>query len=170
MRIPKLFLIIYQTAELIPFLFEYANTKLQVAVRKEDTAKVRQLIKKGANVNAKDKYGMTALHWVTVTAADADDAGAENVLMIAKLLIDNGADVNAKGDGGGTPLHTAASLRPRAHTNTELVAAVVKLLIDNGADVNAKDRGDGTPLDEATRFGDKNPLIKKLLIDNGATD
>jgi ankyrin repeat protein len=102
------------------------NTKrdLHGAVYKTD---VEQLISKGANVNAKDKYGSTPLH------------GVKNE-GITKLLIDNGANVNAKDFFGETPLHIAAAC---AHKN------VTELLIANGANVNAKNKKGETPLDDA---------------------
>ena len=55
---------------------------------------VKELMDKGADVNAVDKDGVTSLHWVTYNGwAD-----------IVKVLIDNGADVNAENDNGVTPL------------------------------------------------------------------
>ena len=98
------------------------------------------LIKKGADVNAKNKSGETPLFYV-------------GNLEIAKLLIENGADVNVANSWNGyTPLHNAENLE------------MVKLLIENGADVNAgKETRAGTPLSDTN-----NIKIAKLLIENGA--
>ena len=72
-----------------------------------------------ADVNAKDKVGVTPLTYATFKGAKE----------ITELLITTGADVNAKDVDGRTPLHRAAS-----YSHNE----VAELLIAKGADVNAK--------------------------------
>lgn len=69
------------------------------------------LIKKGANVNIRDKNGWAPLHQTSNLEA-------------AKLLIDNGADVNIKNNYGITPLHIREHFK-----NTEMV----EFLKRNGA-------------------------------------
>ena len=69
------------------------------AAMRGDTAKVRQLIKTGADVNAAQGDGMTALHW----AAQRGDLDEARMLMYA------GARVEAvTRNGSYTPLHLAA--------------------------------------------------------------
>ena len=64
------------------------------AVSNNNTKEVDRLIKAGADVNATDDYGETALMWAAwYDAADA-----------AKMLIEAGADVNARDKGGKTAL------------------------------------------------------------------
>jgi cytohesin len=106
---------------------------------------VKQLLAAGANVNAKNKWGGTPLHW----------AARGGHKEIVELLIAKGANVNAKNDEDGTPLHLAAD---RGHTE------VVELLITKGADVNAKDDEGETPLDQA---GTSWPEITNLLRKHG---
>src|SRR4029079_12862915 len=67
------------------------------AARNRDTATIRALIEKGANVNATEADGATALHW----ASYHDNAEG------AALLIRAGANVNAANDLGATPLWLA---------------------------------------------------------------
>ncbi|OAD22390.1 ankyrin repeat domain-containing protein, partial [Candidatus Thiomargarita nelsonii] len=62
------------------------NRMLIEAVVNSNIEKVKELLKKGANVNTKDVNNMTPLHKVAFTG---------NV-KIARLLIKNGADVNAR--------------------------------------------------------------------------
>jgi hypothetical protein len=62
------------------------NEELWEAARAGDVARVTRALEKGADVNAKTRYGATAL-------AFASDKGH---LAVVKLLLDKGADVNAQ--------------------------------------------------------------------------
>ena|SRR5215467_7202711 len=91
------------------------NDDFFAAVRKGDTAAVKTFLDKGVDVNAKTRYGATALSY----ACDR-----ENVEMV-KLLIERGADVNVKDTFyGEAPIGWALSKKN---------AAIVKLLLDKGA-------------------------------------
>lgn len=65
------------------------------AAEKNAKDMARLLIEKGADMNARDDYGRTALML-------APKATAENrfAVDVASLLIEAGADVDAKDDGG----------------------------------------------------------------------
>ena len=104
------------------------------AARNGDADAVRALVQKGANVNATEGDGTTALHW----AAHRDDR------VVADLLIRGGARVNAANDLGATPLW-AASL----NGNT----AIVRRLLEAGADPNAALLAGETPVMVASRSG-----------------
>ena len=88
---------------------------------------VRTLLTSGADVNATQVDGTTALHW----AAYYDDAET------AALLVKAGANVNAANRYGVPPLALAC-------TNGN--AAVVRLLLEAGADANATMKGGETVL------------------------
>ena len=91
------------------------NEEFFAAARKGDTAALKALLDKGVDVNARTRYGATALSY-------ACDKGHVEVV---KLLIERGADVNAKDAFyGEVPLGWALS-----HDH----AQVVKLLLDKGA-------------------------------------
>src|SRR5438552_2154909 len=69
------------------------------AAMRGDTLTVRALIKQGADVNAAQGDGMTALHW----AAQRGDLGE------ARMLVTAGARLDATTRNGNyTPLHLAA--------------------------------------------------------------
>ena len=119
------------------------------AAMRRDAAKVKLLIKQGADVNAAQGDGMTALHWAA-THGDADQA---------RMLIYAGARVDAMTRNGNyTPLHLAAK-----NGN----AAVVKALLDAGASANAKTTSGGaSPLHFAAAQGSVDVIT--ALVDKGA--
>jgi uncharacterized protein len=114
------------------------------AAERRDQAVVRTLLKGGADVNATQVDGTTALHW----AAYHDDPET------AALLVKAGANVNAANSYGVPPLALAS-------TNGN--AAVVKLLLDAGADANAAMKGGETVLMMAARSGNVD-AVKALLV------
>lgn len=120
---------------------EALNKALFEAARHGDRAKVEALVSKGADVNAKNEYGSTALH----ATANRE---------VAQFLIAHGADVNAQNKTGFSPLHDMAS------SGKEDVA---ELLIAHGADVNAKDKYGDTPL-----YSVRSKKVAELLIAHGA--
>ena len=108
---------------------------------------VRTLLADGADVNAPQVDGTTALHW----AAYHDD------LDTARLLLEAGADVNAMNRYGVPALSLVA-------TNGN--ADFVRFLLDAGADPNAALLGGETVLMTAARTG--NLAAVKALLSAGA--
>ncbi len=117
--------------------------RLADAAEERDTANIRALLEQGADVNAPQVDGMTALHW----AAYRDD------LETAKLLLEAGADVTAANRYGVTPL-------PLACTNGN--ATMVELFLESGADANTALPGGESALMTAARTG-KAGAVKALL-------
>ena len=119
------------------------------AAMRRDAAKVKLLLKQGADVNAAQGDGMTALHW-TASHGDADQA---------RMLIYAGARVDAMTRNGNyTPLLLAAK-----NGN----AAVAKALLEAGASANAKTTSGGaSPLHFAAAQG--NVDVINALVDKGA--
>jgi uncharacterized protein len=91
---------------------------LIAAARKGDMKQIQDLLGKGADVNAQNKWGLTPL----MAAAHG------GYIVPEKLLLEKGADVNATQHGGWTALMVAAV---KGHVD------VVNLLLGKGADVNA---------------------------------
>jgi hypothetical protein len=77
------------------------------------------LIKKGAEVNAKDDDGKSSLHYTAIY----------NNLELIKYLVSNGANVNERDKFNRIPLHYAAD---EGHLE------IVKHLILNGSEIDAK--------------------------------
>ncbi len=149
------------------------------AARSGDIAELRALLKQGANVNASDGDGTTALHW----ASYRDD------LDSADLLVRAGANVNATNDLGATPLWTASQngsgvmvarlLQAGANPNMALLtgetplmvasrsggSAVVEQLLDRGADPNARGARGQTALMWAA--AQQHPDVVKVLLAHG---
>jgi uncharacterized protein len=148
--------------------------------KKDHTKVAALLLEKGADVNARDEAGRTAL-----IAASYDGKS-----KVVELLIEKGADVEAKSSDGSTALISAAGrgqtevvkllLKKGATADakdnfnqTALMKAawmrhpeVVKALLDKRADVNAKGSNGWTALNSAAAVGD--PEVVKLLLDAGA--
>jgi hypothetical protein len=112
------------------------------------------LLEKGADVNAKNTGGNTALSW----------ASWRGHTETAVMLLEKGSDVNAKDDYARTALHSASS---SGHTET------VAMLLEKGADVNAKDNDGTTALIDASiqiRPEVVTMLLKRKDIIVNATD
>ncbi|EAY17214.1 ankyrin repeat protein, putative [Trichomonas vaginalis G3] len=101
----------------------------------------------GANINAKDKYGKTALHY----------AAENNSKETVELLISHGANINEKDNDGQTVLHYAARSNRKEY---------IEFLISHGANINEKDKNGATVLHYAARSNSKE--IVELLISHGA--
>ena len=146
-----------------------------------DKAAIKTLLEKGANVNAAQGDGATAVHWAVyrgdiemlrmLTAAKADVkianrngstpmwlAATSGDPSIIRVLLDAGANANETLPLGRTPLMLASK--------TGAVEAM-KVLIDRGANLNARDTERGTtPLMWAADQG--HAAAVRLLIERGA--
>ena len=107
---------------------------------------IKMLIENGANVNSKDKNGLTPLHI----------AVKDNEIDLAKILLHHGADIEAKSKYAHTPLTLAVE--------ADLIDMTI-VLIENGANVNTDSR-DRTPIFRAVELN--LVAMTKLLIQNGA--
>src|SRR5882762_2681444 len=128
------------------FRFGADSPDLLVAIRNGDYSLTQTLLRAGADVNAVDSDGTTALMHSVI----------ESDLKMMQLLIDSGANVNAKNALDSTALMYAA-------TNV----AKTRLLLDRGAEAKVRSKRGATPMSAAvTTFG-STPVLR-LLAAKGA--
>jgi len=139
---------IIKKVNLTPEEKKQINAHFLEAAKSGDKAKVERLLKAGADVDAKDHYGMTALMW-------ASKNGHKETVDI---LIKNKADVNAKDNNNGMTALMWASWQGYEE--------IVDVLIAAEADVNAKDKYGWTALMYAC-VGSKKVKIVEMLIAAG---
>ena len=102
------------------------NMDLIEAATRGDLDMVRGFLAQGADINARNDKGVTALY-------RASFCGHRDVV---DLLLANGASVDFKARNGSTPLFAAAQNGYRD---------VAELLLDKGADINARTDYGATP-------------------------
>ncbi len=154
---------------------------LVAAVRAGDRGAVSALLATGADVNAPQPDGATALHWAVhrqdvetaraliragADVGAANDLGVTPLLMacrrgqggLAARLLEAGADPNAALPSGETPLMAAARAGSRA---------AVEALLERGAGVNAAEATRGqTALMWAV--ANRRPAVTRALLAHGA--
>jgi ankyrin repeat protein len=121
------------------------TTPLMGAALRGDARTVRRLLAGGANPNAANDEGATALMWGVTD------------LAVTKALVDAGADVNARSADARTPLLIACGI-PGARP-------VAELLLERGANRDARAPWLGEQiscLSEAARIGDA-ALVRRVM-------
>lgn len=118
---------------------------------------VKFLIANGADVNAKDQFGITPL---IVAAHNSNKNG--NIETV-ELLLDNGAHINHQKQSGETALMHAVLFSKNS-------LATVTLLLDKGADPNIKSiTGETALMLSASRLDSTSSFdTVKLLVERGA--
>lgn len=143
-------------AEVVQVLLEYGadvhavgeqRVTALLAVSPENTVVLEMLLRAGADVDAQDRYGSSALH----------QAALGGYQRAVEVLVGHGADVGAVTDDGSTPLHCAASSG---------CAGVMRGLLGRRPDVDAIDENGDTPLLVAVQG--RHLEVVELLVDGGA--
>ena len=101
---------------------DYWDYELYESAGDGDLESIKKCLANGAYMNAKSKYGETALVW----------ASKYGHFEIVKILVENGADVNAKDYYGGP---TTVLICASKYGHFE----IVKILVENGAEFDGNE-------------------------------
>ena len=153
------------------------------------------LLAEGANPNAADGNGITALHYSFLKGLASIGSAAEhlaanahlyrsNMRELVKALLSRGADPNAqlwatRIQGGGGARVSMAGATPLLLASTAADVPLVRLLLDNGADPQLGSEKGMTPLMGAAGLAHKMDrvsqkeyddalVVAKLLVEEGA--
>ncbi|RYF33011.1 MAG: hypothetical protein EOO38_30465, partial [Cytophagaceae bacterium] len=110
------------------------STPLHIAALWGTLRTAQELVKHGADVNARDGQGFTPLH---LTLKNPTDRFMRRAINITTFLLGAGANPNIASSGGDAPLHLAARVG-----NTRLIT----LLLDKGAHINTRSADGETAL------------------------
>ncbi|KAI0131660.1 ankyrin repeat-containing domain protein [Hypoxylon sp. NC0597] len=129
-------------------------TALSYAVANGNVPAVEALLKKGANVDTKDKYGRTPLLYLR---PDGPLTSSNTATPLLRILLEAGANIDHQDNKGYTILLRQIELDDRP---------TAKLLLDNGADPNRTLEDGETAIQLAARSSTVGMM--KDLIDAGA--
>lgn len=140
---------LFLKAGISPDAQDRGYTPLLEAARKGYEEMAAALIGSGADLDAGDPYGVTALMFSLISGS----------VETARRLIEAGAEVNARDVDGRTALIEALT------TENDIPAELVGLLVKRGADVNVRIADGLTPLMIASSGS---PRLLQMLIEAGA--
>lgn len=139
--------VIFIAALLFPsYVFADLNADLLQHAANGNSSGVQQVLASGADVNAINSNGRTALYFAVLKG---------HAEVVKTLLGTKGIDVNtAPEDSGWTPLHVAIA---------NLEFEIIELLLAAGADVNKADNDGNTPLHVAASIVLNADIVEILL-------
>ena len=124
-----------------------SQPKLNLRAAEGDINEVKYILSKGSDVESKDKWGNTPLHY----------AAFNGHFEIVEMLLEHGAQIEFKGNGNATPLNLACQ---KGHLR------VVEHLINKGANLEAYDDEGWRPLHTAVSTGHLD-IVRYLLSREG---
>jgi ankyrin repeat protein len=128
------------------------NADLRLAACDGDIKKVENALQRGANINAKDDQGSSAL--IDAEACGYHDRLTRSRVQLIELLLAKGAEVNHQDDQGHTALMYAAR-----NGDTQAVNSLLR----NGATVNLADKDGETALIKAAATSCNEETVTALL-------
>lgn len=148
MKLKNILIALILIASLLPLVLNGIDSPpLHLAVRNGQIDSAAELINSGAEIEAKDDQGNTALH----------NAVRRRNASLVTLLLKSGANASAINELGETPLHVAYGKE------------IITLLLEHGANLNAQDNHGKTPLYNAAYQG-IGDLVSHLLTHNAKPD
>jgi ankyrin repeat protein len=119
------------------------NESLFKAIMRGNMNRVKELLKKGANIHTRDRYGRQPIHFATIRGR----------LPLVKFFLNQGASARVQDVNGVQPIHYAARRGS---------LPVVEELIKRGANIHARSKNGRTPIHWAAASGEL-PVVKFLL-------
>jgi hypothetical protein len=113
------------------------DTALHVAAAGYRTEIAKELVRRGADVNARNRRGAQPIHYASDGQPGSARWDPKAQASVITYLLRVGADPNATDKSGVTPLHRAIRTR---------CASAVRVLLEHGADPNRKNGSGSTPL------------------------
>ncbi len=107
---------------------EDGNTRLTWEAMFHHNENIKLLLKHGADVNAKDSDGETALFKAVMLTKES-----KKVLETIKILVNHGANVNVKNSDGDNVLASVCLASEKKD-----ILEIVKYFMDKGVDIKAK--------------------------------
>jgi ankyrin repeat domain-containing protein 50 len=129
------------------------RTRLMSLARKGDKRRVSLLIDVGADVNAADTDGRTALHL-------ASSCGRTDIV---RILVQRGADLDAEDARGRTALHLSSRGGHVDVVRLLLEVEESRVLLDEEVNIDVQDATEWTPLHHAT--AGQHLDVMRLLLD-----
>lgn len=131
----------------VSFAWENLDGELLKAAEEGDTDRVEEMLDKGAVIECRNNYGVSALIWVA----------NNNHLETLKLLVSRKADKEAKSNDGRTAFVWACLW---GHLD------IIHYLLEEGVDIDNRDRRGMSALMHAVAKGHEE--VVRILLDSGA--
>lgn len=148
------------------------NNALQLLLRfpnvKDELAIVQMLIKKGIDINKKNRYGDNAFHCLL------NRFDRNNAIEILQILIQNGIHINSKSHYGRNAIHNL--FNGFSHDRMNITMRILQLLLEKGIEVNSLDQNGWNGLFYLSLYSHVKPgtveaniviVMAKMLIGKG---